>query len=168
MKGINLPVRNSVSYLFNNLKTNSPTQSIFDCLTEYNSIRSGSFYKLAKRYYSKSIDSDTKSKLKDVSHSISTSTADKEKLSKLKENVESLSASVDILTESGRKSVFSKDKDGNYDTEKIYNAVSGFIKNYNNVIKEAKDTDSSSVNTAATNMMNNTVINSKMLSLIHI
>lgn len=108
MKGINLPVRNSVSYLFNNLKTNSPTQSIFDSLTEYNSIRSGSFYKLAKRYYSKSIDSDTKSKLKDVSHSISTSTADKEKLSKLKENVESLSASVDILTESGRKSVFQK------------------------------------------------------------
>lgn len=108
MKGINLPVRNSVAYLFNNLKTNSPTQSIFDCLTEYNSIRSGSFYKLAKRYYSKSIDSDTKSKLKDVSQSISTSTADKEKLSKLKENVESLSASIDILTESGRKSVFQK------------------------------------------------------------
>ena len=168
MKGINLPVRNSVSYLFNNLKTNSPTQSIFDSLTEYNSIRSGSFYKLAKRYYSKSTDSDTKSKLNDVSQSISTSTADKEKLSKLKENVESLSASVDILTESGSKSVFSKDKDGNYDTEKIYNAVSGFIKNYNSVIKEAKDTDSSSVNTAATNMMNNTVINSKMLASIGI
>lgn len=79
-----------------------------------------------------------------------------------------MSASVDILTESGRKSVFSKDKDGNYDTEKIYNAVSGFIKNYNNVIKEAKDTDSSSVNTATTNMMNNTVINSKMLASIGI
>lgn len=48
MKGINLPVRNSVSYLFNNLKTNSPTQSIFDCLTEYNSIRSGSFISLQR------------------------------------------------------------------------------------------------------------------------
>lgn len=32
MKGINLPVRNSVSYLFNNLKTNSPTQSILTAL----------------------------------------------------------------------------------------------------------------------------------------
>lgn len=167
---------NVISSLFSNFQGGMSSQgSSFqtDMLginyTDYASIRSGSYQKLLKAYYSnediQKSDSDT------------SSTKDKQaSAAKIQTDASALQDSAEALLDQGSKSLFKKvtttDKEGNktegYDTDKIYKAVDEFVKNYNAAVKSAGSSSANGVTTAAASMVNMTNINSKMLKDIGI
>lgn len=185
-----------ISTLFSSMNMGSLTSSIYGSLSEYASIRSGAYRKLAQQYYSnssaggsssnaitrrvssteydykrgdykKNLDSPSKSQSSSASKSTSTSKATAADIADIKKSTESLKKSSNALTQRGSSSVF-KQTDGKYDTDKIYNAVSSFVKDYNSVVDSASGSKSSSISRRASSMVNLTAANSKLLNKIGI
>lgn len=163
----------SVGTLFSSLSTSSKssnTTSIFsssNLLSDYYSIKNGSYKKLLNAYYAKYGTEST-------SQAVASNTISKDsttQLATIKSSSDKLSDSVAALTQSGSKSLFKeaeqKDADGNvsmgYDTDKIYQNVKSFVDNYNDVIKAANNSSVSSVSRARTSMVSATATNEKML-----
>lgn len=181
---------NSISTLFSGLNTSSVTSGIYNSLSELSNIRSGSYYKIAKKYYGSSqadtASSDTAVKQRtsrmdydykkgdykvnlDNSSSTSTSTS-KDTVSTIagvEKSAKNLKSAADKLVQSGSESVF-KQTAGEYDTDKIYDAVNNFASAYNDVITKASASDSSSIENAVKSMKNATAVNAKALSRIGI
>ena len=61
--------RQDVSYLFSNMGSKSGSNNLMDCswLSDYASIKNGSYSKLVKAYYSKIDSEDSSSKTEDKS-----------------------------------------------------------------------------------------------------
>lgn len=165
MAGITFNNNYNVSTLFSSLNTNKTNSGIYSSLSELSSIRSGSYRKLLNKYYSS--DSDTQKKLKSVSSSLSTSKSSTETLANVRKSAEAVKTSVNALTDKSAQSVFAE-KDGEYDKDRIYDAVSNFVSSYNNLIGKASDSGSSSIDNTLKNMTNNAKANSKMLGNIGI
>ena len=144
---------NYASTLFSSLnggnKTNS-FSSLTGLLSEYSSIQSGSYRKLLNAYYS---GSDNESVNSIASNSISTAGDNAKKLTSIKEASTDLSDTVQELTKSGSNSVFNKvskeNSDGTvtreYDTDAIFNAVKGFVDDYNSLIEATEDSNTKSI-----------------------
>lgn len=179
---------NSISTLFSGLNTSSVTSGIYNSLSELSSIRSGSYYKIAKKYYGSSqadtASSDTAVKQRtsrmdydykngdykvnlDNSSSTSTSKDTVSTIAGVEKSAKDLKSAADKLVQSGSESVF-KQTAGKYDTDKIYDAVNNFASAYNDVITKASASDSSSIENAAKSMKNATAVNAKALSKIGI
>ena len=160
------------SYLFSNLNGSS-SSSIFDMsfLSDYNSIKSGSYGKLVKAYYKKleSEDVSTEDKTDKTTNKDKASTSLAEDSSKtlaaVKDSTSSLSKLASDFVKDGEKLLVQKEiktenEDGTmevkteYDMDAIYKSISGFVDKYNDVIKNSNASESSGIKKAAGNMTN--------------
>lgn len=166
-------LKTDTSYLFTNLN-NKQSSNVFDMsfLSDYNTIKSGSYGKLVKAYYKK-LESDeasvesTKDKTnkndkistslaEDSSKTIATVKDSTSELSKLagdfvKDGAEKLLVQKEtkIENEDGTMEVFKE-----YDMDAIYKSISGFVDKYNDVIESSKASESSGIRKAMGNMTN--------------
>ena len=144
--------------------------------TDYNSIRNGSFAKLAKAYYGKqsSISSSDKSEDKDT---VKKSTTTDKKMAQAKTDADELKSSADALTATGTKSLFklkditTKDEETGeetttkgYDIDGITKAVKSFIDDYNSLVKSGSDVTSTNVLRRTLSMTKTTLANKNLLS----
>lgn len=135
--------------------------------SDYATIRNGSYHKLLSAYYSKDGASD------EIKSALSTSTSkdDAKTLARIEDAADGMKDSAEKLLASGKNSVFNKvttkDKDGvettDYDKDAIYKAVSAFVKDYNNLINTAADSDTINILRGARSMVNYTKANARML-----
>lgn len=183
---INLNTRTDYSYLFSSLNQNNNNSSnslagLTSLLTDYSSIKTGSYGKLLKAYYAEEGSSRLQSLTqKDNSTAEVVTKEHAQKLNKVQTATDTLKESADALMETGSKSLFkqkdiiTKDENGvevtskGYDTEAIYKAVSTFAKDYNAVLDAANSADNSTVTNRINTMNNNTLANEKALSKIGI
>lgn len=154
----------------------SESSGLTSLLGEYNSIRSGAYYKAARQYFN-NLNTDTSAKVQTTARERQKAYDDPTKWPVSKEKSEgkvedksrdaasvllsdtrALSSSVDKLA-SDTDSVFEKkssvSKDGlteNYDSQKIYNALSAFASNYNKVLDDAENSTVTGVSTAVSSM----------------
>ncbi len=187
MAAISFYDSSSISTLFSSLNSknsSSSTSSFFggtsDLLginySDYATIKSGSYFKLMKAYYS--IDNtDSDSAVNSiVNKTTSTAKDSASKLSSIEDDADKVNAAADELMAKGSKSLFEKktvtDEDGNtteqYDTDAIYKAVKKFADSYNELVKDASGANTSNISRAADNLINLTEANEKLLNKIGI
>jgi hypothetical protein len=137
-------------------------------VSDYNMIRSGSYFKLLKSYYA-SDSSNAKSTQEDFSNSYTTSTSKETSttLANIESTTDDLNESAEALYKTNA-SAFKKVSSGSgtcdYDTDAIYNAVSSFVDDYNSVIKAAGKSSASGITSAAESLANVTAQNADALS----
>lgn len=164
---------NSVSTLFSSLGTEAGAGAGSNILSEYYNIRSGVYKKALTAYYSKMDKEEvsTKATGRRTSSSTSVSSDSAKTLKKIKSSADDLKNSAGELVTSGRKTVFNKTdvkkEDGTtakeYDTDKIYEKVSEFVKDYNNMLDNAEDASSSNINSKVSNIKKYTDSNKNLL-----
>ena len=160
--GINIQMRNDYSYLFSSLNTSSTgSAGNLNFLSDYAAIKNGSYGKLMKAYYAESGASDSVKKLAKPNNSVSKD--DTETLTKVKAATDDLKESADKLLTKGSKSVWAED-----DMENVYSAVNELVKDYNSVLDTMDKTNSTSILSRAKSMVNNTVVNEKLLGKVGI
>ncbi len=184
-----------ISTLFSSMNTSYLSSSIYGNLAEYASIRSGSFYKIAQKYYSntsasgsttgiarktspteydykrgdykKNLESPSKTDSWSTPSSTSTSKTSTASIASIEKNAESLKKSAAALTDKSSSSVF-RQTGGKYDNDRIYDAVNSFVKDYNGVVDSVKGSRSSSISGKASSMLRLTSANSRLLGKIGI
>lgn len=142
------------STLFGSLQTND-SFAMSSMLSDYTSIRNGSYAKLLNKYYGnvKAEQADSSNSTKNKTRFDIAATA----LSDVKNAAVELNKSIARLTETGKDSVFAKKdvkkEDGTtvqeYDKDAIMSAVSSYVKNYNATMKAAGESGSNSVKNSA-------------------
>lgn len=185
---INIQAKSDYSYLFASLGSSNGSSSGWSTfLSDYASIKNGSYGKLMKAYYRDNASDEVKSAAskaitKNTANKTTSSlTADETKAyTEVQSTSDNLKDSADKLLAVGTKSLFNKKdittKDENgvestekgYDTAAIYSAVSDFVKNYNSLIKAADSVDNNSISNRVSNMENSTSVNAKSLAKIGI
>ncbi len=175
--GSKIRAKQDYSSLFSSLGSSAAAVSGSTFLSDYASIKNGSYGKLMKAYYSKD-PSESVSKIADKS--IRKSKDDSKTLANVDSTTDALKASADKLLDKGSKSLFkevditTKDKNGvesttkGYDMDAIYNAVSTFVKDYNAVLGTYKDINSTSLSGKINNLAGTAKANSKILSKVGI
>ncbi len=184
---INMHMKNDYSFLFSSLGSNSGSGGLgnLNFLSDYKSIKNGSYGKLLKAYYNKidnensSVSStDKESKSSKLSTSLSKDSA--KTLTEINKAAGKVKDSADALTSTGKDSVFNgkevitENEDGTtststkYDMDAIYKAVSGFVSDYNSLIDTVSKSGSESVKKAGYNMTNITSLYSKSLEKVGI
>jgi hypothetical protein len=164
-------------------------------LSDYSSIKSGSYGKLLRQYYANQSSSSTSSTsststtstsstssstassyTSTLTSSTSTSKDSTKTLSSIEKSTDNLKDSADALLKVGTKSVFQKatvtDAEGNttkgYDTDKIYDAVKSFVDDYNSVLTDTTDSKTSSITSNVTSLKNTTKANESLLKNVGI
>ena len=129
---MNINLKTDYSMLFSSLSSNSRSNntnsisSSFTFLSDYASIKNGSYGKLLKAYYAKTSEDDTTtSSANKYSSKLGASTSEDtaETLAKVQSSTDSLKESADALLETGSKSVFKSE-----DEDAVYDAVATFVK----------------------------------------
>lgn len=176
--GIHVNSKQDYSYLFRNLPGSGGGTANLNFLSDYASIKNGSYGKLMKAYYAKNEvkkpQADTTKE--DKKNSISTAADSAKTLSEIEKAADGLKNSADALIEKGSKSVFNKkdvtvkDEYGidsvvkDYDKDVIYKAVSKFTEDYNKLLTQTGDSKTKSVMMRTASLVNMTQANKKMLS----
>ena len=148
--GINLNVKQDYSFLFSNLNgKNNSSNNIFNSinLSDYNSIKSGTYGKLLKEYYKKADTDETDSTSKKNSVNKTDSETVKE-LKQIQTDANALRDSASKLMQRGSSSVL-----GSGDMNNVYAAVKEFADNYNTLLKEGTESDSKSIKRTAEGMI---------------
>lgn len=153
-------VKQNYSYLFQSMSGNSN----LNFLSDYMSIKNGSYGKLMKAYYSKDskVSKETASIVDEKKKNLSTSKDSAETLKQIKTTSESLKSSADQLTNTGKDSVFSKGQD------EIYKAVDSFVNSYNKLVEGSAKSASDSITKRVDTLKNMTEANQKLLSQVGI
>lgn len=163
MATISAYTSSSISTLFSGLNSSSSNNSFgigsLD-LSTYNSIKTGAYKQLLKSYYAKN----------PVSSNSSATTVSSQKINATKTK-DASKAVVNDATDLRKTSLWQKksvtNEDGTtenkYDADAIYKAVSAFVKDYNSMIDATGDSSDTSVLRTASNMVNTTKANSKVL-----
>lgn len=163
---INIQSKTDYSLLFNSLGTtrsgSGSSLGNLNFLSDYASIKNGSYGKLMKAYYGETGKSNEVSTIANKK-TASASKDDAETLGKMQSATDDLKESADALLESGNKSVFKEDK-----AEKIYTAVKNFVDDYNAVLDVADVTNSTNILNRVKNMVVNTAGYEKALAEIGI
>ena len=175
---INIQAKTNYSFLFSGLSSAASNAASSNWLSDYASIKNGSYGKLMKAYYAKD-SGDSKTAASTITKKDTTDTA-KKALAKVETATDALKESADALLATGKKDLFAqkdittKDENGvetttkGYDTGAIYNAVNSFVKNYNSVMAAVDDVSDTTVNNRTESMGNTTIANSKQLAKIGI
>ncbi len=170
------------SFLFSSLGSGAANVAGSNFLTDYASIKNGSYGKLMKAYYNETGSDSVKSTAKG-SRTEQKSGRKAEKLSskeskayaQVQTTTDALKDSADALLAGGSKSLFAmkdittRNEDGTettvkgYDTEAIYKAVNSFVTNYNAVVKAVDEVDGNTVTGRAKRMVNDSATNLKSL-----
>ena len=179
---INVGMKQDYSYLFQGLSTsNGSGFGNLNFLSDYASIKNGSYGKLMKAYYAKDASSEVSS-LAHAKAKSSTSTAadDAKTLSEIKGAADGLKESADKLIDKGSASLFkqvdieSKDENGvtttskGYDINAIYSAVSDFVKDYNKMINEGGDSEAKSIQNKMQSLVGAASANENLLAKVGI
>jgi hypothetical protein len=173
----NYGTKKDVSFLLNSLPSRSGSATSLNFLSDYASIKNGSYGKLMNAYYGTG-----KERVSNAVNSSSTSTSkdSKEKLQNVKNAADSLKVSADKLLVTGAKSLFntkevtSTDDKGvtttttTYDVNAIYKAVSSFVSEYNNTIEKGSGANSNSISTRVNSLNNMTKANQNLLGKVGI
>lgn len=165
---------NYASTLFSSGSTNNSGNGLYGLLSEYSSVKSGSYKKLLNAYYAKTEGKGSVDKTE--KKNISTSRDDTKALTSMKNSADALKEATAALSTSGSKSVFTKesvtDKDGNtsqnYNTDNIYKAVKSFVDGYNNVLDTTSKSNTSSIVNNVKSMITETQSNSDLLKKVGI
>lgn len=178
---ININFKTDYSFLFSSLSANkSGGSSLSTFLSDYASIKNGSYAKLMKAYYAENSSSEVKSLAKSRTVKNTATQEDAKKLNKVQTTTDALKESADALLTTGSKSVFAQkditttDENGlettkkGYDVDAIYSAVSNFVSDYNSVISAVDNADVDTVTSRAQSMVNQTSYNEKALNKIGI
>lgn len=180
---INVNTKQDYSYLFQSLSTGSGSGlGNLNFLSDYAAIKNGSYGKLMKAYYAKDSSDSTSVSSANKNNTKTTSTAadTTETLAKIQKSADGLKESADALITKGKDSVFkekditTKDENGvetttkGYDTDAIYSAVSDFVKDYNELLDNAGDANSTNVLNKTLSLVNMTAANEKLLSEVGI
>lgn len=167
-------------FLFDNSSSSSSGMNNYSWLSEYNNIRSGTYYKVLKAYYAKNSSADKSSTVSSDKDYSKTASSEAKTLDQIQVDAKSLSSAADALITKGTDSLFKqkditvKGEDGTetttkgYDTGAIYDAVKKFADSYNTLLDSASSSDSTSILRTALNMTNMTKSYSKLLSSVGI
>lgn len=175
MNNINLNNSSNISSLFGSLSSSGTSDSL---LSDYASLKNGSYKKLLKAYYKEvgTSDASDSSSSKTKASSDAQTAADKKSIA-IKDAVSALAESADALSNTSlyeKKTITTKDENGNeterydYDRDAIYEAVSAFVTNYNKATSTAADNGSDRVLRQTLNLQSATTTNAKMLAKIGI
>lgn len=176
---ISIQAKTDYSYLFSSLGTSSSSGTNLNFLSDYASIKNGSYAKLMKAYYSEA-SNDSVTSIVNKSSNSTISKAEKTALTKVQTATDELKEAADTLLENGSKSVFAKkditttDENGvetttqGYDVASIYNAINDFVNSYNSVINAANDSENETVVNKATSLATSTYANINLLNKIGI
>lgn len=153
MSSINGYDSNSMNTLLSSLGTanssgSSTNNGLFGInLSDYASIKNGSYSKLMKSYYGldEAKDSKKTNSKNDTDDTDATLKSIKTSSNKLKETA------ADLYTD---KALFEKDADGEYDMEAIYEKVSAFVEDYNAMVESAGSAETESIAKAGANLVN--------------
>lgn len=177
MRGISMYDSSSVSTLFSSLGSSKSTGSgLFGInLSEYASIRSGSYGKLMRSYFSmdstkgtSKSDDSTKNMIEDLATTTSTSKDSTKTLAAIESDAKELTDSAKALYTRSNNKVFTKDSGGSYDTDKIYKAVKRFADDYNSMLDTAGKSSTNRISRSVSSMKNETSYNEKPLKEIGI
>ena len=177
MRGISMYDSSSVSTLFSSLGSSKSTGSgLFGInLSEYASIRSGSYGKLMRSYFSmdstkgtSKSDDSTKNTIEDLATTTSTSKDSTKTLAAIESDAKELTDSAKALYARSNNKVFTKDSGGSYDTDKIYKAVKRFADDYNSMLDTAGKSSTNRISRSVSSMKNETSYNEKPLKEIGI
>ncbi|MCR4781138.1 MAG: hypothetical protein K5851_00105 [Lachnospiraceae bacterium] len=170
----------SIGTLFSGFQTTG-VNGLASFVSDYSSIKNGSYGKLVKAYYEKidSANEEEKKTAKSISDKIDyVNTLDSKKLDSNAKNAASdakaLASAANSLTSNKGNALFTKTNvtgsdgkmDYNYDMEKIYGSISSFVEAYNKVLDQTDKVDSETMDRAISSMLNTTRINSKALTEI--
>ena len=141
-------------------------------LSDYFSIKNGSYSKLMKAYYSNNT-SDEVSKIASNNDTSKTTTKANSALTSAKNAANELKSATDALNSSALyEKVTTTDNDGNtstdYNRDAIYSAVSDFVTSYNKMLDAGEKSNSSAINANVSSMEGMTNVNSGMLGKIGI
>lgn len=168
---INIQFKPDYSYLFSSLGNSSGSSSSnLNFLSDYASIKNGSYLKLMKAYYNESGKSgEIINNTKNSSSGISTSTANDsvETLSAIQRTTDDLKESSDALLKTGNQSLF-RETDEGIDADAVYNAVNTFVKDYNSVISSTKESNTKTIANRSACLINTTSSYEKQLGKIGI
>ena len=177
MRGISMYDSSSVSTLFSSLGSSKSTGSgMFGInLSEYARIRSGSYGKLMRSYFSmdstkgtSKSDDSTKNTIEDLATTTSTSKDSTKTLAAIESDAKELTDSAKALYTRSNNKVFTKDSGGSYDTDKIYKAVKRFADDYNSMLDTAGKSSTNRISRSVSSMKNETSYNEKPLKEIGI
>ena len=170
MRGSSMYDSSSVSTLFSSLGSSKSTGSgLFGInLSEYASIRSGSYGKLMRSYFSmdstkgtSKSDDSTKNTIEDLATTTSTSKDSTKTLAAIESDAKELTDSAKALYTRSNNKVFTKDSGGSYDTDKIYKAVKRFADDYNSMLDTAGKSSTNRISRSVSSMKNETSYNEK-------
>lgn len=156
---------NGIGSLFSSMGTGSTSSSSNGLyginLSDYASIKNGSYGKLMKSYYALDEEEATKDKKSknDTDDTDATIRNIKSASDDLKDSAAALYSS---------KSLFAKDANGEYDMDAIYEKVNAFIEDYNSMIGSVGSAETESIAKAGGNIVNATSNNIDMLSKLGI
>lgn len=180
--GINFSTNTNYSFLFSSLGNNSSSSSggmNLNFLSDYASIKNGSYGKLLKAYYRQE-NSTSVDKTETNVNNNTVSKTEKAALNKVQTATDELKESADKLLENGSKSVFAqkdittKDENGaekttkGYDVDAIYKAVNNFVTNFNSVVDAANKSQNEKIVNKVTSLATNTYRNINLLNKIGI
>ncbi len=147
--GINFNIKQDYSFLFSNLNGSNNNNNIFNSinLSDYNSIKSGTYGKLLKEYYKKTETEESTSDTKKNNNTKSDSEAIKE-LKQIQTDANALRDAAGKLMQRGSSSAL-----GSNDMNKAYAAVKDFADKYNTLMEEGSESDSKSIKRTAEGMV---------------
>lgn len=178
MASISSNYYNFSSSLFGTASSSSAGSSS-NILGDYYSIKNGSYKKLLSAYYKKQNGESTSNSTEDKNVNTDSTSSDKTKLTLTKTNADGLKTAASALTSTGKNSLFEKvtktvtdattgttSEKTDYDMDKIASAISSFAKSYNDTIKSAAETDSTSVLRKTAYMVSMTNANKNLLAKV--
>ncbi len=161
---INITAKNDYSFLFRNLGSSGGAAANLNFLSDYASIKNGSYGKLMKAYYAQSEDTDSKVSSLVNKNSNSTSSDTVKTLANVQNTTDALKESADALLKTGKNSVWSEEKI----TDAVYNAISTFVDDYNSVVAAADDVNSTSILSRTSSLTGSTTANANLLEKVGI
>ena len=173
--GIDVGNKQDYSYLFQSLSSSSGGMGNLNFLSDYASIRNGSYGKLLKTYYAKKQDSGTEgSSSQSRSGDVLDRILEEKKNPKVSKDVQEANANLTAGLSTMRTSVSALQNSQTYtDTEngrsaedKVASAMKTFVSDYNNVLKAARGSTLSNKTAYVANMMSSTAANADKLSEI--
>ena len=162
----------SINMLFSSVnsgkKASSPNylSSLTSLLSDYNSIKTGSYGKLVKAYYAKdAADKTTTSNKTDKNDktTTSTSTSTAEDSTKILSAIQSATDTLYDSAEKLRKEARTAD-----DMNSLYDSVATFVEDYNKVIDAADESNTKTIQNSLGDLTKLTSANSKLLGSIGI
>ena len=172
--GINVGKNQDYSYLFQSLSSGSGGMGNLNFLSDYASIKNGSYAKLMKTYYGTAQSSSAAASKKSSSGNILDKILDEKKNPKVSKEAQEANANLTTGLSSLKSSVAALQRDGTYtDTangksaaDKVVSAMKAFVSDYNNVVSAAKNSTLANKTAYVANMMNSTATNADKLAEI--